>query len=281
MKKIISDNSAGIQADRDVNVNIGLTFDQVEKLTTLFLQQNFPKLREDAMQKATENIQLFLTEFETKLKKEFTNINPERFSEPDVQFSINEAVIETAKRGEKSNFDVLADLVVKRAYSTQSDLQSLAISEAIKIVARLTREQINLLCIEYLISSMSIPNFQSFQNYDFTCKLLYDLTNGLESLSGWNIQYLVSQNCVETHFISGLRNIPKIFQEKYPEKLSNFKEEEIREQINSTSYFKDFIEIYDKQNLCDLHLTIIGQLIAAVRISHYLPKSIDFMNYIK
>ncbi len=281
MKKSISDNSSGIQADGDVNVNIGLTFEQVEKLTTLFLQQNFPKLRDDAMQKAMENTKLFLNEFENKLKQEFSLINPEKFAEPDVQFSINEAVIETAKRGNKSNYDVLADLVIKKVYSKQTDLQSLAISEAIKVVARLTPEQINLLCVEYMISHMSIPNFQGLHNYEKTCELLIDITNDLETLSGWNTQYLVSQNCVETHFISGLQDIIKMLKEKYKDKLSKLKNEEIREQINSTKYFKVFVDVYEKQNLHDLHLTITGKLIAAVRIAKYLPQSIDFMNYIK
>jgi hypothetical protein len=281
MKKTISNNSTGIQADGDVTVNVGLTFEQVEKLTNLFLEQNFPKLRDDAMQKAMENTQLFLKEFEKKLSQEFQNINPDKFSDPDVQYSLNEAVIETAKRGNKSNFDVLADLVIKKAYSKQTDLQSLSISEAIKVVARLTSEQINLLCIEYIFSHMSIPNFNHFHNYEKTCQLLFELTSGLDNLSGWNIQYLATQNCIETHFISGLQDIVKMFQEKYKDKLSSLKPEEIREQINTSTYLKGFVDIYEKYQLSDLHLTIIGQLIAAVRIAKYLPQSIDFMNYIK
>lgn len=281
MKKTISHNSTGIQAEGDVTVNVGLTFEQVEKLTNLFLEQNFPKLREDAMQKAMENTQLFLAEFEKKLSQEFQNINPEKFSDPDVQYSLNEAVVESAKRGNKSNFDVLADLVIKKAYSNQTDLQSLSISEAIKVVARLTTEQINLLCIEYIFSHMSLPNFEHLHNYDKTCQLLYGLTSGLDKLTGWNIQYLSTQNCVETHFISGMQDVVKMFQEKYKDKLSSLKPEEIREQINTSKYLKDFVAIYEKNQLNDLHLTLIGQLIAAVRIAKYLPQSIDFMNYIK
>jgi len=281
MKKTISNNSSGIQAEGDVTVNVGLTFDQVEKLTSLFLEQNFPKLREDAMQQAMENTQLFLKEFEKRLSHEFKNVNPEKFSDPDVQYSLNEAVVESAKRGNKSNFDVLADLVIKKAYSEQTDLQSLAISEAIKVVARLTSEQINLLCVEYIFSHMSIPKFQHLHNYEKTCQLLHGLTVGLDKLTGWNIQYLVTQNCVETHFISGMQDIVKMFQEKYKDKLGSLKPEEIRGQINTSQYLKDFVEIYEKNSLSDLHLTLVGQLIAAVRIAKYLPQSIDFMNYIK
>ena len=281
MKKTISNNSSGIQAEGNVTVNMGLTFDQVEKLTNLFLEQNFPRLREDAMSKALENSKLFLEEFEKKLKLEFLNIDPDKFSDPDVQFSLNEAVVETAKRGRKSNYDVLADLVLKKSYSKQTDLQSLTISKAIKVVARLTPEQINLLCIEYLISNMSIPYFQHLHNYEKTCQLLFDLTTDLENLTAWNIRYLASQNCIEEHFISGMQDIIKIFQHKYKDKLSSLKPEEIREQINTSQYLKTFVEIYEKQNLSDLHLTIIGQLIAAVKIAKYLPQSINFMDFIK
>ncbi len=258
-----------------------MTFDQVEKLTNLFLKQNFPKLRDDAMQKAQENSQILLIEFEKKLAQEYQKIDPNKFTDPDFQYSLNGAVIETAKRGYKSNFDVLADLVIKKAYSKQTDLQSLAISEAIKIVARLTSEQINLLCVKYIFSHMTLQKFEHLHNYEETCQLLLELTQGLDNLTGWNIQYLVSKGCVKTHFLSGGTDITNVFKKTYKDKLSGLKPEEIREQINTSTFLKLFVSIYEKNQLNDLHLTIIGQLIAAVRITRYLPQSIDFLNYIK
>src|SRR5665647_2296657 len=120
---------------------------------------------------------------------------------------------------------------------------------------------------------MRLNNLQTLQDYDIICSYLMELTNGLNSLSGWNIQYLVSQNCVENHYISGLTDIVKLFQEKYPTILSKHTPEEIREQINSTTNLKKFVEIYDGNELSDLHLTITGKLIAAVKIAQFIPNS--------
>ena len=62
-KKNISDNSSGIQADRDINIKIGLGVEEVKNLTLLYLKENFPKLREDAIKTAEENVKEFINEF--------------------------------------------------------------------------------------------------------------------------------------------------------------------------------------------------------------------------
>ena len=112
--KQIGNGSVGIQADRDVTVNVGLVVAEVETLTKLFLKENFPKLRQDAMEAVRENVQQFMSKFEAQLGKRFSEVDVAKFRDPDVQFSLNEAVLETAKRGDAANIDLLVTLVLER-----------------------------------------------------------------------------------------------------------------------------------------------------------------------
>lgn len=278
-KKIISENSSGIQADRDITVNVGLTFEQVEKLTTFFLKENFPKLREDAMKLAQENVQNLLNEFEKQLKEKFSTINPNKFSDPDVQNSINDAVIETAKRGSKSNIDLLVDLIFKRVQQTDNDLQSLTASDAIKIISRLNTGQINFLSIIVLFHHMSLKSCNHLKEFDFTCSKLLPITNNVDELSGWNIQYLESQRCL-VHLFIGQDDIINQLKKKNTG-LKDKTEIVLRQEIESSFYFKDFIALYEKHRMNFERLTIIGQLIGAINIAKYLPQIYDFNNYIK
>lgn len=278
-KKIISNNSSGIQADRDVVVNVGLTFDQVEKLTTFFLKENFPKLREDAMKLAQDNVRNLLNEFEKQLKEKFFTINPNKFSDPDVQNSINDAVIETAKRGSKSNLDLLVDLIFKRVQQTDNDLQSLTASDAIKIISRLNAGQINYLSIMVLFHHMSLKSCDNLKEFDLTCSKLLPIIRNVDELNGWNIQYLESQRCL-VHLFIGQDDIIKQLKKKYIG-LKDKTEAVLRQEIDSSSYFKDFIALYEKHRMNFTRLTIIGQLIGAINIAKFLPQSIDFNNFIK
>jgi len=278
-KKIISKNSAGIQADRDVVVNVGPTFEQVEKLTKLFLRENFPKLREDAMKHAQKNVQDFLVEFEKQLKEKFFTIDPNKFSDPDIQNSINDAVIETAKRGNKSNLELLVDLIFKRVQNTDNDLQSLTAADAIKIIPRLNTGQINYLSIMFLFSRMDLINCNDLKEYDLTCSKLLPIKNKVGGLTPWNLQYLETQRCL-VHLFIGQDNIINQLKKKYSN-LKDRSEAELRQQIENSTYLKELIALYEKHHMNYTRLTIIGQLIAAINIAKYLPQSTDFKNFIK
>jgi hypothetical protein len=277
--KKISKNSSGIQADRDVTVNVGLTFDQVEKLTQLFLKENFPQLRDDAMKIAHENVDKFLKEFEKQLTQKFQEIDASKFSDPDVQSSINDAVLETAKRGDKSNLDLLTDLVFKRVRQDNNDLQSLAAGDAIKIISRLNTGQINYLSIMVLFDHMSLPNCTDIRQYDTTCKILLPILSHVDNLSGWNIQYLESKNCL-AHLFIGRDDIYTQLRKKYLN-LKPVEGQTLQQQIEQSIFLKLFTAQYEKHRMNFTRLTIIGQLIGAINIAKYSPKSVDFNNFIK
>lgn len=278
-KKKISDNSAGIQADRDVTVNVGLTFSEVEKLTKLFLQENFPKLREDAMFQAQENISTFLNEFEKQLEEKFDKLNVNKFSDPDIQSSINDAVQESGKRGSDANISFLVDLILRKASQNVNDLQSLTISEAIKIVPRLSNSHISLLTIMFFFQEMHLKVCNDLREYDPTFAKLSTLLNDFVGFTAWNLQYLEHQSCLVFKSI-GRGNAISILKSKHSN-LQTAPDSILQQQVNQSAYVKDFVALHDKYNVGGTRLTIIGQMIAVINISKYLPNTLNVENFIK
>lgn len=278
-KKNISDNSSGIQADRDINIKIGLGVEEVKNLTLLYLKENFPKLREDAIKTAEENVKEFINEFEKKYTQKRKEIYFLKFSDPDIQNSINDATLEIAKRGRKSNINLLTDLVFEIIKKDNNDLQSLVAAEAIKIVSQLNVGQINHLSIMVFFEYMSIPNCTNINQYDMSCKHLLPILSKSSTLSGWNLQYLESKKCLIHQFI-GRSNIFSSLSNKNKNLILN-EGQNIENQIEQTKYFKLFTAQYEKHRMNYQRLTIIGSLIGAINIKRYLPESIDLKNFIK
>lgn len=273
-KKLIGDGSVGLQAERDVTVNVGLTVVEVEKLTKLFLEENFPQLRQDAMKAARGNVAQLLSEFEFQIARRLHDVEIGKFGDPDVQYTLNEVVVETAKRGERANIDLLVSLVIERVSKGSGDLLSLACSDAVKVVPRLTRAQIDFLSVAYFFKQMSIPKFSTITDYEKSAQLAHPIVEPASGVSGWHQQYLESQRCLVHLHISGGEVYGEL-KSKYPA-LKDVSPEEVKRDIMAkTTYFRDFVEVYEKHRMNFLRLTLVGQLVAAVNMNRYLPGSAD------
>jgi hypothetical protein len=130
-----------------------------------------------------------------------------------------------------------------------------------------------------LFDHMSLPNCTDIRQYETTCQLLSPLLSKVDTLTGWNIQYLESQKCL-THLFIGHDDIYNLLKKKYPNLLFT-DGQTINQQIAQTRFLKPFIDQYEKHSMNYTRLTIIGQLIGAINIAKYSPKSFDFNNFIK
>jgi hypothetical protein len=63
----VAKNSLAIQATRDVTINNGLSVAEVKELCLLFLRDNFPALKKEALLEAEVNVRAFAQELEDKL----------------------------------------------------------------------------------------------------------------------------------------------------------------------------------------------------------------------
>lgn len=160
----------GIQAGRDVNVtqNLGLSAADVREICWLLFQENFPRLREEAAEAAKKNVQEFAAQLETKIIEKTGKIALEKFADPDVQAAINDAVHANARKGEKCNPSLLADLITERVSVSANDFRDMVISEAITVVPKLTMPQISYLSFIHFMTRTSIkriPRISDLEAY--------------------------------------------------------------------------------------------------------------------
>lgn len=141
----VAENSSAIQAAGNVTVNNGLSVTEVKELCLLFLKDNFPALRDEAVREAEVNVREFAQELEEKIVQNAQFITLDKFKDPDVQAAINDAVQASARRGKKANTNVLVDLITERASVSASDFKDIVLSEAVLVVPKLTKEQISYL----------------------------------------------------------------------------------------------------------------------------------------
>lgn len=155
-------DGTAIQAGGNVTLtqNNGLTVAEVKELCLLFLRDNFPALRDEAIKAAEVNVQKFAEDLESKIVEKSGDIVLEKFTDPDVQAAINDAVQASARKGGKSNPSVLVDLITERVSAAANDFKDIVLSEAITVVPKVTKNQIAYLSFIHYMTHVGVNGLQ-------------------------------------------------------------------------------------------------------------------------
>ena len=262
-RKNISNGSVGIQADRDVNISVGLAVREVRELVNLFLEQNFPRLRQDAMEAAQANTENFLSEFQNTLAKNATHLEISSFRDPDVQYSLNEAAIGAAKRGEHANLETLVELLIERVSKKNDDLSNLVYSEAIRIVPRLTRSQINYLTFLYY-GKFEIMRSKYISESENLAENFLAFVKNLREMKHDDIQYLEMNNLLKNnHIVLDYYKYLQIFHPVFKEYELDDIEDEIR---NRTKHLWRLICEFRKRGIGAIEIHLLGRVIGEIGI---------------
>ncbi|HLS29232.1 MAG TPA: LPO_1073/Vpar_1526 family protein [Flavobacteriaceae bacterium] len=262
MKQSTGESSKAYQAKGDINItNTGMDYKNVKQLCLELIHENFPKLQEEAMQRVNENVLAFAEQLKNEISDKKSLIDEKKLADPDVQFALNEAVQGSAKKGNKSDVNLLASLVASRIDKGNTDLLDITIEEAIRLTPKLNRNQINFLTVHHFLSGITIekpgvtyndlernaiPVLKQFGNY---C-----------NLSAASLRYLAGVGVLDYNPILG-HKIYELFFKKYPTLASD--KEDFKEKVksNAPSLYK-LIEIYDENKFSSSSLSSFGQVIA-------------------
>lgn len=164
----VESNGTAIQAGGNVTVtqNMGLSVTEVKELCLLFLRDNFPSLREEAIRAAEGNVQKFAASLEQKIVEKSGEIMLEKFTDPDVQAAINDAVQASARKGEKANPSVLVDLIAERVSVSANDFKDIVISEAVTVVPKITKAQIAYLSFVHFMTNVGVQGLQHISHLE-------------------------------------------------------------------------------------------------------------------
>jgi len=267
--------STAIQAGGDVTVtqNNGLTVAEVKELCLLFLRDNFPALRDEAIKEAEKNVQNFAVSLEEKLIERSQTIILDKFKDPDVQAAINDAVQANARRGKKANTTVLVDLIVERASVSASDFKDIVLSEAVTVAPKLTKEQIAYLSFVHYMTHVGVQglnNLSQLEPYSRAALAAVSSGFGLSDSQKRHIQYAGTcsiATMMRVNIFDGWMN--SLY--KY---MGYTDVEKFKEDLNKLSPSSiQLLDSFDKDSeQGQVTLTSVGQAIAIANLSTTLGK---------
>ncbi|MDD4528220.1 MAG: hypothetical protein PHF25_09390 [Candidatus Margulisbacteria bacterium] len=280
-KQETGEGGTSLQAGNDIKIiqNVGLQFLEVKEIFHLLLSENFPKLREIASQTAIQNIEHYLEKFETKFAQNFNRIDVEKIKDPDIQFSFNEVVEASARKGNKVDTDVLSELLIERISIESNDFISIVSSEAIKIVPKLTPEHISFLSLVQYFTSVVHSTFTDLRQLEQPALLIVGLTSNSFNLSHSNKQYLQFTGTLSALNIIS-RDCMKITKNNYPF-VKDIADDELAKLIEQKApSYKKLMDIYKINELYQITLTTVGQMIALANLKRVLG-NLDYGIWIK
>ena len=148
------DNSLNAQAGRDVIIQkYGYKLSEVKEFIENFADLFFAKRFEEAQAKYEERAIEFLEKLTLGNTENLTEIM-NSLSEPEIVYSLTEAVKQYSFSGDEEKGDTLINLVANKCLEEPGTLRSIALSEAIEVVSKLTLQQINALTANWLVNNV-------------------------------------------------------------------------------------------------------------------------------
>lgn len=273
-----SENVVQIAGNAEINNQYGLTVNEVRELTGMFMRENFPVLRAEAINAAQVNVNHFLLQFEQKIAQSIGNIDPTRFKDPDIQSSLNDAVIETAKKGSRSNPEILVELVTERLNLRTNDYVSLVVSEAIRVVPRLTPEQIAFLTLVLFLKKTKHDTAKSFNDFLPLASIVLEVSRCSFGLSDSKKSHLEFTGCVKVNGLLSV-SIYEIWKANYGF-IKEIPDEELKNTIElDYPILHELAKAFSENKLEEMTISSVGQVIAIANLSKRMP-GLDFANWV-
>lgn len=190
----------------------GYSLEEVKGLFQLLWEQNFPKLKAEAQAIAEHNMKKFGKTFLTKAEKRIDKKLLEKFSDPDVQFVLTQAIISSSRRDSEELRECLSGLIIERLKVPTGDFKSIIYNEAINFIGNLTTDHLKAITVTWLLTECKFPDVNNWGNLfvrlndelapfiDFNCTFLeiqyinYSPCGGYEVSGKSLFQHLAWQN---------------------------------------------------------------------------------------
>lgn len=149
------------------NLNIGISATEARQIALDIFKANSYEFSEKAAKKALERVEEITDEFIHKFYSQIPHLE-NKLEEPSVQSSIFTTQKEFAKSGNTDLKEQLLDLLIQRINSDERSLKQIVLDEAIILLPKLTKDQINLLTLIFsaiYFNHRDILNLEQFNDY--------------------------------------------------------------------------------------------------------------------
>lgn len=186
------DSSLNVQG-RNVTIN-GLTYLEARQIALDVFRSNFYQLSEEASNLALKRVETFTDKVIEKLQSEQTLLL-DSMKDPDMQYVLYNSQIAYARSGDEDLSEVLINLLVERANTTERTLKQLVINESLAVVPKLTDNQLNLLSLILLFYRSRNPYMKSFEFLEYYIKVFVSPFINSLSVEETNFSHLEYASC--------------------------------------------------------------------------------------
>lgn len=225
----VGDGAQAIQANRDVNINQGITADQM-----VTIMDGVATQVQRGIDRAAALVDERLAEFREAVAVEFskpeTMNRTDAFQDPDFQFALHEAQKGFARSGAAELKDELVKLLSQRATEPDRNRTALILNEAIQAIGNLTKQEISALSVVFIFQHIQINSDDKYHVSKMYNELLTPFCVDFPD-NNFAYDYLGSMKCTTTNQISHA-DIWRILHERYDNPLSrSFFESELPDGI--------------------------------------------------
>lgn len=148
----VGDGSTAIQVTGDAV--IGNTTTEVVTICELVIRAEMASLKEEAYNLVNQRATEFGNQIASKLSSNLDEKLKEKLSDPDIQYSMNQAVVQVARKGFDEKSELLKELIVSKIQTEEED-DSIIIDHALEATSKLTTNDIKFLSLIYYLRSVS------------------------------------------------------------------------------------------------------------------------------
>lgn len=212
----VSDNSIVNQANGNIynisNNNNGLQIGDIVPLVQTLVKSELAVCQLQAENTVLRRFNEFTTSLESELEKKVSD-KISRFAEPAMQFAAREATVGYLKSGDPTEGEALIDLLIERVKVKERTSKQSLIDEAIRILPKLSRENIAVLTLITYAKLFVTGNIQALENW---IKCLDPILDIFPQINRLDIEYLVQADCVSSSVFGQNENWIEQNRKNYP-----------------------------------------------------------------
>ncbi len=281
----VGDNSNAIQVTG--NLNVGNTTTEVMTICNLVISTQMAALRQEAQEEARLRALEFGNQIIKKLSSEVEDIVIEKLKDPDIQFAMNQSIVQVARKGIGAKSDLLKELIVSKIKNNEEEID-LLIDHALDITQRLTTSELKFLSIvfyfRFCIKTQNgvILNHvveQSDESYNenginkIFCRAVFNeiyknssidfdkITDGIEKIKPINLTMLDVKGCTtsEKHYT---KNYFALIKERSGVELIDNDYADFRKKFNTIATLLDKFGIKNLEEFNSAVLSPLGMIIS-------------------
>ena len=286
-QSIGSNSSGNNQAQGDIIIYNGLSYEDVKAICIEVFEQNFYELSTVAKEIATQRVEELINEFLHKLMSK----NPEglnQTTDPDFQYDLFIAQRDYARRGDPILSDMLVRLLIERTKETERPLLQIVLNESIAVVSKLTKEELDtltaLFVIEHHSKNCKFDNISDFVTYISAYVLpFWNSIKNEDSL----FAHLLYTGC-GVHSWVGTTGLERFLDSRYKGPVenrtnvgTNVRTHNIRFYIEETdSRIKPIFDRFDMSILNHMFLTSVGIAIGHANLCSITGEEFDLSKWL-